>query len=54
LSTTASIAFRPTLFWDAATRVLSFDPDGVGPSSMVLLATLPQGLALSLSDIWTA
>ena len=43
----------PTFFWNAATGVLEFDPDGTGAAAKVVLATL-AGATLTLSDIWTA
>jgi serralysin len=50
----SSISNRPTLFWEASTGQLNFDADGLGPTGVVSLATLPSGLGLSLNDIWTA
>ncbi len=44
---------KPTFFWNAATGLLEFDPDGTGAGARVNLATL-TGATVSLSDIWTA
>ncbi len=54
--TTGTIAAsaRPTFFWNQATGVLSFDPDGTGAGATVTLATFSNGAVLHLSDIWTA
>ncbi|MEJ7934553.1 calcium-binding protein [Sphingobium sp. AN558] len=45
---------HPSLLWNADTGVLMFDPDGTGDTSALLLATLQQGAALSMADIWSA
>jgi Ca2+-binding RTX toxin-like protein len=61
--TTANAAFvttgaatdgRPTFLWNSGSRELWFDPDGTGGTAPVLLATLQQGAAITLADIWTA
>ncbi len=53
-SGTTAASTRPTFFWDQATGVLGFDPDGTGTGTVVTLATFSNGAALHLSDIWTA
>ncbi len=51
---TTPVSVKPTFFWDQATGVLLFDPDGTGAGLAVNLATFSNGTALTLSDIWTA
>ena len=51
---TTAVSTKPTFFWNQATGVLSFDPDGTAAGHVVTLATFTNGLTLHLGDIWTA
>jgi|GEM_PF-1213983 len=53
-SGTAASSTKPTFFWNADTGALLFDADGTGGTVAVNIATLTNGGALTLSDIWTA
>ena len=50
----AAATTKPTFFWNAATGVLEFDPDGSGAGAAVNIATLSNVPTFTLSDIWTA
>lgn len=41
----------PSLTYDQASGILSFDPDGTGPAAAVTLATLTNHAALSATDL---
>jgi len=49
-----AVSTKPTFFWNAATGALLFDADGTGGTAAVNIATLTNGAALTLNDIWTA
>lgn len=53
-NSTTPLSTKPTLFWDTTAHSLTFDPDGTGAGSAVLLGTFQASATLTLSDIWTA
>jgi len=53
-SGTTATSTRPTFFWNSATGVLTFDPDGTLGTNVVTLATFTNGVNLTLDDIWSA
>lgn len=48
-----AVSALPTFYWNSATGVLGFDPDGQGQTPTFVLATLQPGASLLLSDIWS-
>jgi Ca2+-binding RTX toxin-like protein len=50
--TMVTFSYRPTFLWDAVSATLSYDPDGLGATGAVTLATFSPGTMLSANDIW--
>lgn len=47
-------SFRPTFLWDEGSGALNFDPDGLGLTAAVSIATFSPGTTLLASDLWVA